>query len=162
MTSTPVTTDAALPEAPLASYDPMLDHPRPQMTRAGWEDLGGTWAFAFDDAAVGISEHWQRRDDVFDRTIQVPFPFESPASGINDTGFHPVVWYRRTIEAAPRPGGRGPVDFRAGRRPGATGAVALRRGRLPRARLGQRRGCGLPRGRPHPLHRGHHLRAARR
>ncbi len=93
-------------------------HPRPQLTRPGWEDLGGTWAFAFDDAAVGISEHWQQRDDVFDRTIQVPFPFESPASGINDTGFHPVVWYRRTFEATARPGRRlllhfGAVDYRA-------------------------------------------------
>jgi beta-galactosidase/beta-glucuronidase len=118
MTSSPVAADAPLPEAPLPSYDPVLDHPRPQLTRAGWEDLGGTWAFAFDDAAVGISEHWQRRDDVFDRTIRVPFPFESPASGINDTGFHPVVWYRRTIEATAGPGRRmllhfGAVDYRA-------------------------------------------------
>src|SRR3954447_7366988 len=113
MTSSSVTTDTALPEAALPSYDPMIDHPRPQMTRAGWEDLGGTWAFAFDDAAVGISEHWQRRDDVFDRTIQVPFPFESPASGIDDTGFHPVVWYRRTIEAAAAPGRRGLLHFGA-------------------------------------------------
>jgi beta-galactosidase/beta-glucuronidase len=118
MTSAPVAGDAALPEPPLPPYDPMLDHPRPQLTRPGWEDLGGAWAFAFDDAAVGISEHWQRREDVFDRTIQVPFPFESPASGINDTGFHPVVWYRRTIRATAGPGRRvllhfGAVDYRA-------------------------------------------------
>ena len=46
------------------------------------------------------------RGCVFDRTIEVPFPFESPASGIGDTGFHPVVWYRRTVavERAARAG----------------------------------------------------------
>ena len=119
MTSVPVGTDAALPESPLPQYGPMLEHPRPQLTRPGWEDLGGTWAFAFDDAAVGISEHWQQRDDVFDRAIQVPFPFESPASGIDDTGFHPVVWYRRTFRRNRRTPGRrlllhfGAVDYRA-------------------------------------------------
>ena len=50
--------------------------------------------------------------------IQVPFPFESRASGIGDTGFHPVVWYRREVQATARPGHRlllhfGAVDYRA-------------------------------------------------
>ena len=31
------------------------------------------------------------------RTIQVPFVFQSPASGINDRGVHEVLWYERTI-----------------------------------------------------------------
>src|SRR4051812_10256757 len=98
--------------------DAARQHPRPQLTRPGWKDLGGTWAFGFDDHGVGIVEQWQRRDDVYDRTIEVPYPFESPASGIGDTGFHPVVWYRRTIEASARPGHRlllhfGAVDYRA-------------------------------------------------
>jgi beta-galactosidase/beta-glucuronidase len=93
-------------------------HPRPQFTRAEWQELDGPWGFAFDDAAAGIAEQWQRRDDVFDRVIQVPFPFESPASGIADTGFHPVVWYRRVVRATARPGHRlllhfGAVDYRA-------------------------------------------------
>jgi len=95
-----------------------LDHPRPQFSRRQWQDLGGPWGFAFDDGGIGLHEQWQRREDVFDRVIEVPFPFESPASGINDTGFHPVVWYRRTVEVAPRPGHRlllhfGAVDYRA-------------------------------------------------
>jgi beta-galactosidase/beta-glucuronidase len=97
--------------------DAMSMHPRPQLTRPDWQDLSGTWEFAFDDAAVGVSEQWQRRDDVYDRVIQVPFPFESPASGIHDTGFHPVVWYRRTVSAEVQPGHRlllhlGAVDYR--------------------------------------------------
>jgi beta-galactosidase/beta-glucuronidase len=93
-------------------------HPRPQLTRPGWEELDGSWGFAFDDGEAGIVEHWQRREDVFDHAIQVPFPFESPASGIADTGFHPVVWYRRAVTASARPGHRlllhfGAVDYRA-------------------------------------------------
>ena len=96
----------------------LLDHPRPQLTRPHWVDLCGPWDFAFDDDGVGVVQRWQRRDDVFDRTIVVPFPFESPASGIGDRGFHPVVWYRRTVQALPADGNRlllhlGAVDYRA-------------------------------------------------
>jgi beta-galactosidase/beta-glucuronidase len=72
-------------------------HPRPQLTRDQWTDLCGTWGFAYDDDGVGLQENWPERSDVFDRTIVVPFPPESRASGIADPGFHPVVWYRRTF-----------------------------------------------------------------
>lgn len=65
-----------------------MTHPRPQLTRERWTDLCGEWQFSFDD-------------DVFDRTITVPFPPESSASGIGDTGFHPVVWYRRRFTVEP-------------------------------------------------------------
>jgi hypothetical protein len=34
------------------------------------------------------------------RSITVPFPPESPASGIEEPGFHPVVWYARSLTAA--------------------------------------------------------------
>ena len=96
-------------------------HPRPQLTRERWTDLSGPWGFAYDDDWVGLDEGWYSRADVFDRTIEVPFPPESPASGIGDTGYHPVVWYRRTFrtqEAGLRPGERlllhfGAVDYRA-------------------------------------------------
>ncbi len=93
-------------------------HPRPQLTRPGWDDLCGTWQFAYDDADQGVVESWQRRDEVFDRVIRVPFPPESPASGINDTSFHPVLWYRRTFTVHRTPGHRvmlhlGAVDYRS-------------------------------------------------
>ena len=101
-------------------HDDVL-HPRPQLTRKRWTDLSGPWGFAYDDRWVGLDEGWHDRADVFDRTIEVPFPPESPASGIGDTGFHPVVWYRRTFrteEAGLQPGERlllhfGAVDYRA-------------------------------------------------
>jgi beta-galactosidase/beta-glucuronidase len=94
-------------------------HPRPQMTRPDWVDLCGTWDFAYDDANTGLDEHWYDRADVFDRKITLPFPPESPASGIDDPDFHPYVWYRRTFEVADdHRSGRtllhfGAVDYRA-------------------------------------------------
>ena len=69
-------------------------HPRPQMQRAQWRSLDGTWQFAFDDDA----RHRQPSTVVFDRTIVVPFPPESPASGIAEPGFHQVVWYRSSVD----------------------------------------------------------------
>ncbi len=60
-------------------------HPRPQLTRADWIDLGGPWGFAYDDHGVGLDEGWQQQQEVYTHTIQVPFPPESPASGIGDT-----------------------------------------------------------------------------
>ena len=76
-------------------------YPRPQLVREHWSDLGGVWAFAYDDADEGLAQSWQTAGAAgrFDREIVVPFPPESPSSGIGDTGFHPVVWYRRTIGA---------------------------------------------------------------
>jgi len=113
--------DPATPSAgadqPGSSVDP--NHPRPQLTRPDWEDLSGPWEFAFDDGGAGINEQWHRIGSAaFDRIIQVPFPFESPASGIGDTGYHAVVWYRRAFTVTARPGHRvllnfGAVDYRA-------------------------------------------------
>src|SRR5206468_1514751 len=57
------------------------------------------------------------RDDVFNRTVEVPYPPESAASGIGDTSFHPVVWYRRVFDLNPDDIGRriilhfGAVDY---------------------------------------------------
>ncbi|HTJ58838.1 MAG TPA: glycoside hydrolase family 2 TIM barrel-domain containing protein [Devosiaceae bacterium] len=93
-------------------------HPRPRLTRDRWIDLNGAWQFAHDDDNVGLDQRWYGDDSRFDRTITVPFPPESELSGINDRGFHPVLWYRRTFEARPDAGGRlllhfGAVDYRA-------------------------------------------------
>ncbi len=90
--------DASLRHGPTV-VGPSLDgaYPRPQLTRSAWSDLGGSWQFAYDDEAVGLTQAWYRSPELFDRQIQVPFPPESPASGIGDTGHHPVVWYRREI-----------------------------------------------------------------
>lgn len=67
--------------------------------RDQWAGLDGSWDFAHDDADEGRSARWFDRPqtDPFTRRITVPFPPESPASGIEDRGMHPIVWYRRTI-----------------------------------------------------------------
>ncbi len=94
-------------------------HPQPQLARAHWIDLCGPWGFAYDDTDGGLDEQWHSRDDVYARTIQVPFPPESPASGIGDTSFHPVVWYRRTFDTEREDAGKrlilhcGAIDYAA-------------------------------------------------
>lgn len=72
-------------------------YPRPQLMRPRWVDLSGIWKFQYDDADEGLAAGWSGHD-ALDGSIVVPFPPESPASGIGDTGFHPVVWYRRDID----------------------------------------------------------------
>ena len=94
-------------------------HPRPQLTRDRWTDLSGPWGFAYDDADVGLARGWPDDPGPFDRTIVVPFPPESRASGIHDPAYHPVVWYRRAfrVPAVDRRGALllhfGAVDYRA-------------------------------------------------
>ena len=69
-------------------------YPRPQLEREHWVSLDGEWDFALDP-----EERWSRPEEVVWRTrIVVPFPPESPASGVNETGFYRSCWYRRTFE----------------------------------------------------------------
>jgi beta-galactosidase/beta-glucuronidase len=82
-------------------------YPRPMMCREQWVSLDGTWEFAYDDADIGLAEHWfdPAGGHEFADRIEVPFPPESPASGIGRREFHPVVWYRRSVsheELAPQ------------------------------------------------------------
>lgn len=67
-------------------------HPRPQLVRDHWADLSGPWEFARDPEGTAVMA-----DVVFPLRITVPFAQESAASGIGETGFCRVVWYRRTI-----------------------------------------------------------------
>ena len=102
----------------MATAPDPVDYPRPQLRRADWVDLCGQWQFAYDDGDRGLDEDWADRAEVFDRTITVPFPPESRASGIGESGFHLVVWYRRTFSASVPDGQRillhfGAVDYRA-------------------------------------------------
>jgi beta-galactosidase/beta-glucuronidase len=100
-------------------------YPRPMLCREQWTSLDGSWQFAHDDADIGLAARWfdSPAADPFGRTVTVPYPPESPASGVGDRGIHPVVWYRRTIaHDALAPAGRdsqrvlihfGAVDYRA-------------------------------------------------
>jgi beta-galactosidase/beta-glucuronidase len=100
-------------------------YPRPMLCREHWVSLDGEWEFGYDDTDEGVAGRWfaPSGTGLFSRQIRVPFPPESPASGIGDRGIHPVVWYRRRIpRASLLEGGVGPrrvlihfgaVDFRA-------------------------------------------------
>ena len=69
------------------------NHPRPQLVRDRWTSLNGEWDFSIDREAL-----WQKPSDVpWTRVILVPFAPEAPASGIGDTSFFRVTWYRRRI-----------------------------------------------------------------
>ena len=93
------------------------EYPRPQFVREDWQNLNGLWEFAFDDNDNGVSEQWFNK--ALDRTINVPFAFQSKNSGIGDPSYHDVVWYRKTITIDPSWKGKriklnfGAVDYRA-------------------------------------------------
>lgn len=67
------------------------------MVRPGWQNLNGIWDFAFDDENLGMEQKWFQGVPQ-GRKIQVPFTYETPASGIGEETFHPRVWYSRTIQ----------------------------------------------------------------
>ncbi|MEU5870953.1 glycoside hydrolase family 2 TIM barrel-domain containing protein [Glycomyces sp. NPDC047369] len=85
--------------------------PRPQLLRESFLDLSGEWGFAHDDADRGLAEGWCD-GRALPRSITVPYPPESTASGVGETGFHPVVWYRRELSS----GDLAAVGHEAGRR----------------------------------------------
>ncbi len=68
-------------------------YPRPQLARDQWQSLNGLWDFALDPEAR------QAPGEVsWSSSIRVPFSPETPASGVGDTSFYRVCWYRRDFE----------------------------------------------------------------
>jgi len=82
---------------------PRPEYPRPSLRRREWINLNGVWRFAFDEPN-------------FDRTILVPFAYQSALSGIGQADLHDTVWYTRRF-AAPNADRLvlhfGAVDYRA-------------------------------------------------
>ena len=71
------------------------EHPCPQFVREDWVSLNGMWQFAFDDEQCSLREGWFEPGHSLDKTIAVPFCFESVLSGIGDTSPHETVFYKR-------------------------------------------------------------------
>ena len=72
-------------------------YPRPQLRRAEWQSLDGTWQFAIDADA-----HIEQPGEVkWTREIRVPFAPETAMSGIGDTGLYKACWYRRYVDIPP-------------------------------------------------------------
>ncbi len=89
-------------------------YPRPLLVRRNWTSLNGRWLFTFDH-----ERRYARPADVgsWPLSIEVPYPPESRASGIDDRGFHACCWYQRTFEVPPGKGRiilhLGAVDYAA-------------------------------------------------
>ena len=88
------------------------EYPRPQLVRGNWTSLNGRWDYAVTSVTTDEPKCW-------DGQILVPFPIESPLSGVTrKVSPEEQIWYRRTFTASPQPGTRTilnfeRVDFRA-------------------------------------------------
>ncbi|ANY70926.1 glycoside hydrolase family 2 [Paenibacillus sp. BIHB 4019] len=82
------------------------EYPRPQFVREHWQNLNGEWDFCFDDENIGEQAQWFKTFPG-ELKIQVPFVYETPASGIEESSFHSTVWYRRSFTI--------PAEFRSKR-----------------------------------------------
>src|SRR5262249_40960289 len=69
---------------------PLPEHPRPDFRRERWQNLNGTWDFAFDSLDVGIEKKWFNAPSFTDH-ILVPFPWGSNLSGVKDLA--DIAWY---------------------------------------------------------------------
>lgn len=73
------------------------EYPRPQLVRENWMNLNGEWSFSFDDKDLGLQEKWFSEDKELDRTITVPYVYQSEMSGINSQDNHEILWYKKDI-----------------------------------------------------------------
>lgn len=76
------------------------ERPDPSWQREDWVNLNGWWEFAFDADEVGLDEQRQNGAEAFPYRINVPYGWESALSGITDTEYRGVVWYRRSFTVA--------------------------------------------------------------
>lgn len=102
-----------------AGETPRPEFPQPQFERSQWQTLNGAWQFDFDDGNVGLDKAWFASGHKLSRRITVPYCFESKLSGIQDTSFHPWIWYSREFQTPADWSGHrvllhfGAVDYRA-------------------------------------------------
>lgn len=80
------------------------EYPNPQFERFQWQNLNGEWDFGFKKAAVGFkfSDDEKRAVKYHDENdypykINVPFCVESKLSGIGNTDFVNLAWYRKKV-----------------------------------------------------------------
>ncbi|MFC0471788.1 glycoside hydrolase family 2 protein [Halalkalibacter kiskunsagensis] len=75
---------------------PRSEYPRPQFIRNEWINLNGQWLFDYDDKNKGLEKEWFKGHD-FSKEITVPFSYQSELSGIGETDFHDLVWYKKSF-----------------------------------------------------------------
>src|SRR5205085_270818 len=74
----------------VSSVAPLAQYPRPQLQRSQWHSLNGRWQY--QRGSPGQPPPFGRD---LAQTILVPFPVQSPLSGIKRGDTH--GWYRRTF-----------------------------------------------------------------
>ena len=84
---------------------PRPEYPRPQFERADWQNLNGTWSYAFDFGNSGTESKWQNIEN-FEGRITVPFCPESKLSGVQHTDFINCIWYQRRLQVPAAWGGK--------------------------------------------------------
>ena len=84
---------------PIAVAIPLPEHPRPDFERSQWLNLNGAWHFRFDAEDRGVQESWFKGETTFPLTIQVPFSWGAPLSGVPDDA--EIGWYSRVLEIPP-------------------------------------------------------------
>ncbi len=88
-----------------------LEYPRPQFKRDEWLPLNGEWEFEFDDNNQGEIRLLQKGKTPLQTVINVPFAYQTKASGIfKESEVHETVWYRRTF-TLPKNGKRALLCF---------------------------------------------------
>lgn len=81
------------------------DYPRPQLVRDNWVNLNGKWDFAFDRDDSGEGKGYFHGFDS-QTAINVPFAYQTKASGIGVAELCENIWYQRTFSADDVGGGR--------------------------------------------------------
>lgn len=76
---------------------PRPEYPRPQFERATWQNLNGTWTYAFDFSNTGHDRNYENSTDLGGK-ITVPFCPESKLSGVGYTDFINGIWYQRSLQ----------------------------------------------------------------
>ncbi|MGN1077046.1 MAG: glycoside hydrolase family 2 protein [Candidatus Gallimonas sp.] len=71
-----------------------MEYPRPHFVRNNWQSLNGEWDFCFDDEEKGTVKEYYC-DFPAERKINVPFSYQSAASGVNLKEMHEVMWYKK-------------------------------------------------------------------
>lgn len=91
-----------------AAKIPWTEYPRPAMVRDRWLNLNGPWDYAVTGADT------EEPPDQWEGKIRVPFPLESPLSGVQRRlSPDETLWYRRTLELEKQPGKRQRINFEA-------------------------------------------------
>jgi beta-galactosidase/beta-glucuronidase len=75
---------------------PLPDYPRPQLVRAGWQNLNGLWDYAITPKTNDLTP-----PATYEGKILVPFAVESALSGVGRTvGKDSLLWYHTTVNTS--------------------------------------------------------------